>query len=96
MQEQTNLVQAISDIAAAMPITRTIQLYEFARFLESHPLPMEETLEEIAADETLWESQFAATEDDKLAELIAAVEAEISEGKTFPMFDMQGEFNEYK
>ncbi len=79
-----------------MPITRTIQLYEFARFLESHPLPMEETLEEIAADETLWESQFAATEDDKLAELIAAVEAEISEGKTFPMFDMQGEFNEYK
>ncbi|HRJ44055.1 MAG TPA: hypothetical protein PL105_19350, partial [Caldilineaceae bacterium] len=78
MQEQTNLVQAISDIAAAMPITRTIQLYEFARFLESHPLPMEETLEEIAADETLWESQFAATEDDKLAELIAAVEAEIS------------------
>ncbi len=96
MQEHTTLVQAISDIAAAMPIVRTMQLYEFALFLESHPLPMEETLEEIAADEAMWEAQFAATEDDKLAELIAAVEAEISEGRTLPMFDTRGEFNEYR
>ena len=96
MQSQLNLVEAISNIAAAMPIARTIQLYEFALFLESHPLPMEETLAEIAADEALWDAQFGATDDDKLADLIAAVEAEISEGKTFPMFDAQGEFNERK
>jgi hypothetical protein len=95
MQSQPNLVEAISDIAAAMPIARTMQLYEFALFLESHPLPLEETLAEIAADEALWDAQFAATDDDKLAELVAAVEAEISEGKSFPMFDIQGEFNEH-
>ncbi len=73
-----------------------MQLYEFALFLASHPLPMEETLEEIAADEALWDAQFAATDDDKLADLIAAVESEISEGKTFQMFDAQGEFDEHK
>jgi hypothetical protein len=96
MQEHTTLIQAISDIAAAMPIARTIQLYEFALFLESHPLPMEETLEEVAADEALWEAQFEATEDDKLAALIAAVEAEISEGGTLPMFNALGEFAEHR
>ncbi len=79
-----------------MPIARTIQLYEFALFLESHPLPMEETLEEVAADEALWEAQFDATEDDKLAALIAAVEAEISEGGTLPMFNALGEFAEHR
>ena len=56
---------------------------------------MKERLEEVAADEALWDAQFVATDDDKLAELIAAVEAEISEGRTLPMFDLQGEFNEH-
>lgn len=79
-----------------MPIARTIQLYEFALFLESHPLPMEETLEEVAADEALWEAQFDATEDDQLAALIAAVEAEISEGRILPMFNALGEFAEHR
>jgi hypothetical protein len=94
MQEQTDLVKAITEIAATMPLARTVQLYEFALFLKSHPLPTEETFEEIAADEALWDAQFAATDDDKLAALMASVEAEINEGKTLPMFDERGEFIE--
>jgi len=88
------LVKAISDIAAAMPLARTVQLYQFALFLKTHPLPTEETFEEIAVDEARWDEQFAATDDNKLAALAAAVEAEISGGKTLPMFDEHGEFIE--
>lgn len=93
MQTQTDLVKAIAAIAQEIPLARTAQLYEFALFLKSRPLPTEETLEAIA-DESLWDSQFAATPDDKLAALVASVEAEISAGKTLPMFDECGEFVE--
>ncbi len=94
LQAQTDLVKAITDIATTMPLARTVQLYEFALFLRSHPLPAEETLEEIAADEALWDTQFAATADNRMAALVALVEAEVSEGKTLPMFDERGEFIE--
>lgn len=87
MQTQTDLVNAIAAIANEIPLARTAQLYEFALFLKSHPLPMEETLDAIAADESLWDSQFAATPDGKLAALVASVEAEISAGKTLPLFN---------
>ncbi len=96
MNRQIDLVKEISEIAAAIPLTRRIQLYEFALFLESHPLPTEETLEAIAADEAQWDAQFEATDDNKLAKLISSVEAEISENKTQPMFDEHGEFIEHK
>lgn len=92
---QTDWVKAISEIAAEMPVFRTAQLYEFALFLKSRSLPAEETLEDILADEALWDAQFAATDDAKLAELVAAVEVEIGEGKTLPMFDCQDEFREH-
>lgn len=95
-QTQADLVKAIADIAASMPLARTMQLYQFARFLETHPLPTEETLEEIAVDEALWETQFAAIGDDKLAAPRAAVESEIDAGKTSPMFDEHGEFMEHR
>ncbi len=95
LQAQTDLVKAITDIATTMPLARTVQLYEFALFLRSHPLPAEETLEEIAADEALWDTQFAATADNRMAALVALVEAEVSEGKTLPMFDERGEFIEH-
>ncbi len=93
---QADLVKAIADIAAAMPLARTLQLYQFALFLKTHPLPTEETFEEVAADEALWEAQFAATDDEKLAALVAAVEAEMNEGETLPMFDEDGEFIEHQ
>ena len=70
---QADLVKAITEIAASIPLARKIQLYEFALFLETHPLPNEETIETIAADESQWEAQFAATPDESIASLIAAV-----------------------
>jgi hypothetical protein len=96
MKTQTDLVKEISEIAAAIPLMRRVQLYEFALFLESHPLPAEDTLEAVAADEAEWDAQFAATDDGKLAKLTASVEDEISENKTQPMFDERGEFIERK
>ena len=54
----------------------------------------EETFEEIAADEAIWDAQFAATDPARLAALVASVEAEINEGGTLPMFDERGEFIE--
>lgn len=93
-QTQADLVEAIAGIATTMPLARTMQLYQFALFLKTHPLPTEETFEEIAADEALWDTQFAATTDDKLVALIAAVEAEINESQALSMFDEHGEFIE--
>lgn len=96
VRTQIDLAKAIAEIAKSMPPTRTAQLYEFALFLKSHPLPAEETLEAIAADEAEWDAQFAATRDDKLASLATEVEAEIVEGKVWPMFDERGKFIEHK
>ncbi len=59
-------------------------------------LPAEETMEAIAADEAQWDAQFAASDDGKLSELVASVEAEINAGKTSPMFDENGKFIERK
>ncbi len=95
-QTKAELVKAIADIAKTMPLARTLQLYQFAIFLSTHPLPTEETFEEIAADEALWDTQFASTDDEKLAALVAAVESEINEGKMLPMFDEHGEFIEHQ
>jgi hypothetical protein len=92
-ENQVDYVRAITEIIEAMPLARRAQLYEFALFLKSRPMPLEETIEAIVADEARWEAQFEATDDDRLAALIAAVEAEISDGQTLPMFDERGEFN---
>ena len=73
-----------------------MQLYEFALFLKTNPLPTEETFEQIVADEAIWDAQFAATPDEKLAALVASVEAEINSGNTLPMFDEHGEFIEHQ
>jgi len=93
-QTRADLIKAIADIAATMPLARTVQLYQFALFLKTHPLPTEETFEEVAADEAAWDTQFSATDDHALAALVAAVEGEINEGKILPMFDEHGEFLE--
>lgn len=94
IQTQADLVKAITEIAQTMSWPRTVQLYEFALFLKSHPLPPEETFEEIAMDEELWDAQFAATDEHKLTALVASVEEEIKAGKVLPMFDELGDFIE--
>jgi len=93
-QSQTDMVRAITEIATSIPWPRVTQLYDFAIFLKTHPLPTEETTEEITTDEERWSSQFAATDNNKLDALVASVEAEIDTGKTLPMFDKHGEFVE--
>jgi len=96
LKTQIDFVKAITEIAREMPLVRILQLYEFAIFLKSHPLPTEETFEEVIADEELWDVQFAATADDKLAALVASVEVEINEGKTLLLFDEHGKFIEHR
>ena len=93
-QPQGDYIKAITELAAGMPLLRTVQLYEFALFLKTHPFPAEETIEALAADEALWEAKFAATDDDKLDALIASFKEEIKTGKMYPMFDEHGEFIE--
>lgn len=93
-QVPVDLAKAIHDIAVEMPLVRRWQLYQFALFLQSHPLPFEETFDEVVADEALWDAQFAATTEEKLADWVAFVEAEIAADKTLPMFDERGEFIE--
>jgi len=94
IQAQEDYVRAINEIAVTMPLARTMHLHEFALFLQTHPLPAEETFEEFAADEARWDAQFEATGESALAALVAAVETEIEEGKTLPMFDERGQFIE--
>ena len=96
MTTQTDLVKEISELAKEIPLARRVQLYEFALFLKTHPLPAEETYAEIIADEALWEAQFEATDDHKLAALVTLVEAEIDQDNTQPMFDENGKFIEQK
>jgi hypothetical protein len=95
-QKRTDYIKAISDLVATLSNARLIQLYEFALFLKSHPLPIEENPEEVLEDEAQWDAQFAGTGDVKLAELVESVEKEINAGKTFPMFNERGEFTERK
>lgn len=72
LQAQPDLAKALAEIAAVMPLARAVQRYKFALFLQSHPLPVEDSFEEIAADEKLWDEQFAAASDEKLAVLLLA------------------------
>ena len=96
MHSQTKMVEAIAEAAASMPPTRTAQLYEFALFLQSRSLATDDHAAEIAADEALWDAQFAATDDGKLAALLASVEAEIAAGGTLPMCDAFGALIEHR
>lgn len=95
--DKQTLVQAIHDIVAEMPLGQTAQLYEFALFLQTRPhawaMPIEGE-DDVEADEAIWAAQFAETDEDKLAALVTAVEAEIQEGQVWPMFDEHGEFIE--
>jgi hypothetical protein len=90
MTTNTDVVKAITELAEDMPPARKMQLYEYAIFLKSR----EESAEDIAKDEALWDAQFAATSDEALDKMIEQVHKDIREGKTKPMFDDKGEFVE--
>lgn len=81
--------QALLSIARTLPTERILQVLQFARFLQVQTLDEfalddEETPDEIAADEALWDAQFAATQDG-LTKMAEKVRAEIRAGKSTPM-----------
>ena len=81
--------QALLSIARTLPAEGVLQVLQFARFLQIQTLDEfalddEETPDEIAADESLWDAQFAATQDG-MAKMAEKVRAEIRAGKSTPM-----------
>ncbi|MBX3054640.1 MAG: hypothetical protein KF753_24430 [Caldilineaceae bacterium] len=81
--------QALLSIARTLPAESVLQVLQFARFLQTQALDEfaldeDESPEEIAADEVVWDAQFAASQDG-LAKMAEKVRAEISAGKSKPM-----------
>lgn len=93
--------RAAADIMALLPRERAMEVYDFARFLqaqESHPPKPQEnadewlndTEEQMAAEDAAWEATYSRHRDEFLA-LREIAQAEIDAGKTRPMFDEHGE-----
>lgn len=81
--------QTLLSIARTLPAERLRQVVQFARFLQVQTLDEfalveEETPEEIAADEALWDAQFAASQDG-MAKLAERALAEYKAGKSTAM-----------
>lgn len=86
--------RAIAAVVDTLPPERKVQIFEYALFLRSRPGSEGELQAVIEADEAWWDAQFAATDDSKLAALVAEVEADIRNNNIEPMFDENGEFIE--
>jgi uncharacterized protein YcaQ len=82
--------QALTSIVRTLPIERVLQILDYARYIQSQViedfnlLEIDETEEEILADEARWDAQFAATQDG-LKKMADKVRAEISAGRAMPM-----------
>ncbi len=82
--------QAPISIIRTLPVERVIQILDYARYIQSQViedfnlLEIDETEEEIRADEARWDAQFVATQDG-LKKMADKVRAEISAGHTLPM-----------
>jgi hypothetical protein len=97
-------VQAIITLVGQMPLERTVQIYEFARFLHSQPtypppiiLDDEDWLndseEEMEAEDALWAESMVRHQEQFLA-LSATARAEIAAQTTKPLFNDNGAFAE--
>lgn len=89
LSEESTYEQTLLSIVRTLPTERLRQVVQFARFLQVQTLDEfalveEESPEDIAADEALWDAQFAATQDG-LAKMAEKVRAEIRAGKSKPM-----------
>ena len=97
MSAETITRKKIVELVMALPEDRLASVYDFARFIQSHPLtpiPTDdifgEAAEEILADEEEWEQQFAGSRD-QLRKMAQEAAAEYRAGKTRPMeFDSGG------
>lgn len=91
MSTETITRKKIVELVMALPEDRLASVYDFARFVQSHPLELNaaddifgETADEIRADEEQWEQQFAASRDE-LRKMAHEAAAEYRVGKTSPM-----------
>lgn len=92
MSTKTVTHQQLVDLVMKLPEEHLISVYDFARFVESHPIKPNrlqedlfgETEDEIHADEKEWQQQFAASR-----ESLRAIAREAAEkyhaGETKPM-----------
>ena len=89
--------EQVIELVKTMPAERLGSLYDFALFLQSRPVfppgfvdVFGASVEEIVADEALWDEQFAASAD-KLLHLAEQAVDEYRAGQTSPMeFDEKG------
>jgi hypothetical protein len=78
--------QEVIDLVMTLPMDRLISVYDFARFVQAHPLDdiFGETENEIRADEEQWEQQFSVS-CDGLRAIAREAAAEYRAGKTKPI-----------
>ena len=91
MQTKTITRQQVIDLVMNLPAERLISVYDFARFVQVHPLERTqeadifgETEDEIRTDEEQWDQQFAASRDE-LRTIAREAAAEYRAGRTKPM-----------
>lgn len=91
MSAETITRKKIVELVMTLPEDRLASVYDFARFVQSHPLPtiptddiFGESAEDILADEEEWERQFAGSRDE-LHKMAQEAAAEYRAGKTQPM-----------
>jgi hypothetical protein len=93
--------KAIATLVAKMSLERAAQVYDFVRFLQNqstYPSPpdlaevdwLDDTEEQLQAEDALWETM-QARHHDRFSALAAAARAEIDAGTTQPMFTPKGE-----
>jgi hypothetical protein len=97
----TDYAKAIAALVAKMPVERASQVYDFVRFLQTHPIPapfvdaenddwLNDTEEQMQAEDALWNATHARHRD-KFAALAETARAEIIAGMTQPLFKAEGE-----
>ena len=91
MPTQTITHQQVVDLVMTLPPDRLSSVYDFARFVQSHPLEptptadiFGETADEVRADEERWDEQFAASREE-LRAMAREAAAEFRAGRTKPM-----------
>lgn len=94
--QSVDYAKAIAGLVGRMSLERAVQVYKFARFLQSQPtypppiaLDDEDWLndseEDMQAEDVLWEATYARHQEQFTA-LAATARAEIVSGTTQPMF----------
>ncbi len=87
---QSAYEQALLTIVQTLPVERVLQILDYARYVQTQTkedfgfLDGDETEEEVVADEALWDTQFANSQDG-LKRMANKVRADISAGRTARM-----------